>query len=31
MKLSVIAPDVKLGKNTRVYNFVNLYSLEIQD
>jgi UDP-2-acetamido-3-amino-2,3-dideoxy-glucuronate N-acetyltransferase len=31
MKLSVIAPDVKLGKNTKVYHFVNLYGCEIGD
>jgi hypothetical protein len=30
MKLFTIAPDVKLGKNANVYNFVNLYSLEMQ-
>lgn len=26
-----IAPDVKLGKNTRVFDFVNLYGCEIGD
>ena len=26
-----IAPDVKLGKNTRIYAFVNLYGCEIGD
>jgi UDP-2-acetamido-3-amino-2,3-dideoxy-glucuronate N-acetyltransferase len=31
MKLSVIAPDVKLGKDTIVYHFVNLYGCEIGD
>jgi len=28
---SVIAPDVKLGKNVKIYNFVNLYGCEIGD
>ena len=27
----VIAPDVKLGRGVRVYNFVNLYGCEIGD
>jgi UDP-2-acetamido-3-amino-2,3-dideoxy-glucuronate N-acetyltransferase len=31
MKLSVIAPDVKLGENVTIYNFVNLYGCEIGD
>ncbi len=31
MELSVITPDVKLGKNTKVYHFVNLYGCEIGD
>ncbi len=26
-----IAPDVKLGRNVRIYNFVNLYGCEIGD
>lgn len=26
-----IAPDVKLGKNVRLYNFINLYGCEIGD
>jgi len=29
--LQVIAPDVKLGKDVRIYNFVNLYGCEIGD
>jgi UDP-2-acetamido-3-amino-2,3-dideoxy-glucuronate N-acetyltransferase len=31
MKLSVIAPDVKLGENVTVYHYVNLYGCEIGD
>ncbi len=31
MKLSVIAPDVTLGENVKIYNFVNLYGCEIGD
>jgi acetyltransferase-like isoleucine patch superfamily enzyme len=31
MKYCVIAPDVKLGKNVKIYNFVNLYGCEIGD
>jgi acetyltransferase-like isoleucine patch superfamily enzyme len=27
----VIAPDVKLGRDVRIYNFVNLYGCEIGD
>ena len=26
-----IAPDVKLGKNVRIYDFVNLYGCEVGD
>ena len=31
MKFQSIAPDVKLGKNVRIHNFVNLYGCEIGD
>lgn len=31
MKFTSIAPDVKLGENVRIYNFVNLYGCEIGD
>ena len=31
MKLSAIAPDVKLGEYVKIYNFVNLYGCEIGD
>jgi acetyltransferase-like isoleucine patch superfamily enzyme len=31
MDLCCIAPDVKLGKNVKVYNFVNLYGCTIGD
>ena len=31
MKLLSIAPDVKLGKNVQIHNFVNLYGCEIGD
>ena len=30
-KINIIAPDVKLGKNVKIYNFVNLYGCEIGD
>ncbi len=29
--INVIAPDVKLGKGVKIYNFVNLYGCEIGD
>jgi UDP-2-acetamido-3-amino-2,3-dideoxy-glucuronate N-acetyltransferase len=29
--LQRVAPDVKLGKNVRLYGFVNLYGCEIGD
>ena len=29
--MNVITPDVKLGKDVRIYNFVNLYGCEIGD
>ena len=29
--INVIAPDVKLGKNVKIYNFVNAYGCEIGD
>ncbi|BBO85860.1 N-acetyltransferase [Desulfosarcina ovata subsp. sediminis] len=29
--INVIAPDVKLGENVKIYNFVNLYGCEIGD
>jgi len=29
--INVIAPDVKLGKDVRIHNFVNLYGCEIGD
>jgi acetyltransferase-like isoleucine patch superfamily enzyme len=29
--INVIASDVKLGKNVKIYNFVNLYGCEIGD
>jgi acetyltransferase-like isoleucine patch superfamily enzyme len=29
--INVIAPDVKLGDNVKIYNFVNLYGCEIGD
>lgn len=28
---NIIAPDVKLGKNVKIYNFVNLYGCSIGD
>jgi len=31
MKYCVIAPDVKLGKNVKIFSFVNLYGCEIGD
>lgn len=31
MSLQKIAPDVKLGKNVRVFDFVNLYGCEIDE
>jgi acetyltransferase-like isoleucine patch superfamily enzyme len=31
MKFQSIAPDVKLGENVKIYNFVNLYGCEIGD
>jgi len=31
MKYCVIAPDVKLGENVKIYSFVNLYGCEIGD
>jgi acetyltransferase-like isoleucine patch superfamily enzyme len=31
MKNCVIAPDVKLGKNVKIFSFVNLYGCEIGD
>jgi UDP-2-acetamido-3-amino-2,3-dideoxy-glucuronate N-acetyltransferase len=31
MKFLSIAPDVKLGENVRIHNFVNLYGCEIGD
>jgi Serine acetyltransferase len=31
VKLVTIAPDVKLGENVKVYNYVNLYGCEIGD
>jgi UDP-2-acetamido-3-amino-2,3-dideoxy-glucuronate N-acetyltransferase len=30
-KTCIITPDVKLGKNVQIYNFVNLYGCEIGD
>lgn len=29
--INIIAPDVKLGKNVLIYNFVNLYGCDIGD
>lgn len=29
--INVIAPDVKLGKNVLIYNFVNLYGCQVGD
>ncbi|MEM2045704.1 MAG: acyltransferase, partial [Candidatus Bathyarchaeia archaeon] len=31
MKYQLITPDVKLGKNVKIYGFVNLYGCEIGD
>ena len=31
MKFCIIAPDVKLGKNVKIFSFVNLYGCEIGD
>lgn len=31
MKYCVIAPDVKLGKNVKIFSFANLYGCEIGD
>jgi len=31
MELSAIAPDVKLGKDVKIYKFVNLYGCAIDD
>jgi len=31
MKYCVIAPDVKLGENVKIFSFVNLYGCEIGD
>jgi UDP-2-acetamido-3-amino-2,3-dideoxy-glucuronate N-acetyltransferase len=31
MKFQSIAPDVKLGKNVKIHNFVNLYGCEVGD
>ena len=31
MRFNSIADDVKLGKNVRIHNFVNLYGCEIGD
>ncbi len=31
MKFQSIAPDVKLGENVKIYNFVNLYGCEVGD
>ena len=31
MKYCIIAPDVKLGKNVKLFSFVNLYGCEIGD
>lgn len=31
MNLKLISDDVKLGKNVKIYNFVNLYGCEIGD
>jgi len=31
MKHCIIAPDVKLGKNVKLFFFVNLYGCEIED
>ena len=31
MEFQSIAPDVKLGKNVKIHNFVNLYGCEVDD
>ena len=31
MRYCIIAPDVKLGKNVKIFSFVNLYGCEIGD
>jgi UDP-2-acetamido-3-amino-2,3-dideoxy-glucuronate N-acetyltransferase len=31
MKYCIIAPDVKLGKNVKIFSYVNLYGCEIND
>jgi acetyltransferase-like isoleucine patch superfamily enzyme len=31
MKFQSISPDVKLGENVKIYNFVNLYGCEVGD
>ena len=31
MKMKSIAPDVKLGENVKIHNFVNLYGCEVGD
>jgi UDP-2-acetamido-3-amino-2,3-dideoxy-glucuronate N-acetyltransferase len=31
MQLQIITPDVKLGRDVKIYNFVNLYGCEIDD
>ena len=31
MKYCIISEDVKLGKNVKIYSFVNLYGCEIDD
>lgn len=31
MQFQLIAPDVKIGKNVKIYGFVNLYGCEIGD
>lgn len=31
MKYCIITPDVKLGKNVKVFSYVNLYGCEIRD
>ena len=31
MELQSIAPDVKLGKNVKIFKFVNLYGCEVDD
>ena len=31
MKIQSIAPDVKLGENVKIHNFVNLYGCEVGD